>query len=78
MPDLTTTLGSLTLPNPVLTASGCAASGRELNQFFDVVDARGRGHEVDHDAAPLRARDPAHGRDAERHAELDRPAGAGD
>ena len=36
MPDLTTTLGSLTLPNPVLTASGCAASGRELNQFFDV------------------------------------------
>jgi dihydroorotate dehydrogenase (NAD+) catalytic subunit len=34
--DLTTTLGSLTLPNPVLTASGCAASGRELNQFFDV------------------------------------------
>ncbi len=36
MPDLTTTLGSLTLPNPVLTASGCAASGRELDQFFDV------------------------------------------
>ena len=36
MTDLTTTLGSLTLPNPVLTASGCAASGRELNQFFDV------------------------------------------
>ncbi len=36
MADLTTTLGSLTLPNPVLTASGCAASGRELNQFFDV------------------------------------------
>jgi dihydroorotate dehydrogenase (NAD+) catalytic subunit len=34
--DLTTTLGSFTLPNPVLTASGCAASGRELNQFFDV------------------------------------------
>jgi dihydroorotate dehydrogenase (NAD+) catalytic subunit len=34
--DLTTTLGSLTLPNPVLTASGCAASGRELHQFFDV------------------------------------------
>jgi dihydroorotate dehydrogenase (NAD+) catalytic subunit len=36
MTDLTTTLGSFTLPNPVLTASGCAASGRELNQFFDV------------------------------------------
>jgi dihydroorotate dehydrogenase (NAD+) catalytic subunit len=36
MTDMTTTLGSFTLPNPVLTASGCAASGRELNQFFDV------------------------------------------
>lgn len=36
MADLTTTLGPLTLPNPVLTASGCAAAGRELQQFFDV------------------------------------------
>jgi dihydroorotate dehydrogenase (NAD+) catalytic subunit len=36
MPDMTATLGALTLPNPVLTASGCAAAGRELNQFFDV------------------------------------------
>jgi dihydroorotate dehydrogenase (NAD+) catalytic subunit len=35
--DLTTRLGSLTLPNPVLTASGCAAAGRELGQFFDVA-----------------------------------------
>jgi dihydroorotate dehydrogenase (NAD+) catalytic subunit len=34
--DLTARLGPLTLPNPVLTASGCAAAGRELNQFFDV------------------------------------------
>ena len=38
MADLTTRLGTLTLPNPVLTASGCAAAGRELNQFFDVAD----------------------------------------
>ena len=36
MADLTTRLGTCTLPNPVLTASGCAAAGRELNQFFDV------------------------------------------
>jgi dihydroorotate dehydrogenase (NAD+) catalytic subunit len=36
--DLTATLASLTLPNPVLTASGCAAAGRELHQFFDVAD----------------------------------------
>ena len=35
--DMTASLGPLlTLPNPVLTASGCAAAGRELNQFFDV------------------------------------------
>ena len=35
--DLTTRLGPLTLGNPVLTASGCAAAGRELDQFFDVA-----------------------------------------
>jgi dihydroorotate dehydrogenase (NAD+) catalytic subunit len=34
--DLRARLGSLQLPNPVLTASGCAAAGRELSQFFDV------------------------------------------
>jgi dihydroorotate dehydrogenase (NAD+) catalytic subunit len=37
MADLTATRGSLQLPNPVLTASGCAAAGRELHQFFDVA-----------------------------------------
>jgi dihydroorotate dehydrogenase (NAD+) catalytic subunit len=37
MAELSTSLGSLTLPNPVLTASGCAAAGRELHQFFDVA-----------------------------------------
>ena len=36
--DLTARLGELVLPNPVLTASGCAAAGRELGQFFDVAD----------------------------------------
>ncbi len=36
--DMTTRLGGLTLPNPVLTASGCAAAGRELHQFFDVAE----------------------------------------
>ena len=35
--DLTTHLGPARLPNPVLTASGCAATGRELQQFFDVA-----------------------------------------
>ena len=36
--DLSTDLAGLTLPNPVLTASGCAAAGRELHQFFDVAE----------------------------------------
>ncbi len=34
---MTARLGALTVPNPVLTASGCAAAGRELHQFFDVA-----------------------------------------
>ncbi|MDP9444101.1 MAG: dihydroorotate dehydrogenase, partial [Actinomycetota bacterium] len=36
--DLTSRLADVTLPNPVMTASGCAAAGRELSQFFDVTD----------------------------------------
>jgi dihydroorotate dehydrogenase (NAD+) catalytic subunit len=35
--DMATSLGRLALPNPVLTASGCAAAGQELAQFFDVA-----------------------------------------
>ncbi|HVQ88523.1 MAG TPA: dihydroorotate dehydrogenase [Actinomycetes bacterium] len=31
------TLGALTLPNPMMTASGCAGYGRELDQFFDIT-----------------------------------------
>jgi dihydroorotate dehydrogenase (NAD+) catalytic subunit len=34
--DLRARLGQAELPNPVLTASGCAGSGRELAQFLDV------------------------------------------
>src|SRR5439155_25238942 len=37
MADMTTRLSTVTLPNPVLTASGCSAAGRELHQFFDVA-----------------------------------------
>ncbi|WP_426566873.1 dihydroorotate dehydrogenase [Angustibacter sp. McL0619] len=36
--DMTTRIGALTLPNPLMTASGCAAAGRELHQFFDVAE----------------------------------------
>jgi dihydroorotate dehydrogenase (NAD+) catalytic subunit len=35
--DLTTVLADAHLANPVMTASGCAAAGQELNQFFDVA-----------------------------------------
>jgi len=35
--DMTTWLAGLELPSPVLTASGCAAAGRELDQFFDIT-----------------------------------------
>jgi dihydroorotate dehydrogenase (NAD+) catalytic subunit len=36
--DMSTSLGGVTVPNPMLTASGCAAAGRELDQFFDVSE----------------------------------------
>jgi dihydroorotate dehydrogenase (NAD+) catalytic subunit len=34
--DLRTKLGGTELPNPIMTASGCASAGRELAQFLDV------------------------------------------
>jgi dihydroorotate dehydrogenase (NAD+) catalytic subunit len=34
--DMRARLGQAELPNPILTASGCASSGRELSQFLDV------------------------------------------
>jgi dihydroorotate dehydrogenase (NAD+) catalytic subunit len=34
--DMSTSLASLRLPDPVLTASGCAAAGRELAPFVDL------------------------------------------
>jgi len=39
--DMSTSLGMLELPSPVLTASGCAAAGRELDQFFDITELGG-------------------------------------
>jgi dihydroorotate dehydrogenase (NAD+) catalytic subunit len=35
--DMSTRIAGLRLPNPVMTASGCAAAGRELGQFIDVT-----------------------------------------
>jgi dihydroorotate dehydrogenase (NAD+) catalytic subunit len=39
--DMSTHLGELELSGPVLTASGCAAAGRELDQFFDITKIGG-------------------------------------
>ena len=39
--DLTTVLAGTTFPNPIFTASGCAAAGQELHQFFDVAGLGG-------------------------------------
>lgn len=36
--DLTTSLAGVSLANPVMTASGCAGAGKELDQFFDVAE----------------------------------------
>ena len=35
--DLRSRLGHIELPSPVLTAAGCAGTGRELAQFTDVA-----------------------------------------
>ena len=35
--DVSTTLAGIEFPHPVFTASGCAAAGQELAQFFDVT-----------------------------------------
>ncbi len=36
--DMSAELGGLQMPSPVLTASGCAAAGRELDQFVDITE----------------------------------------
>jgi dihydroorotate dehydrogenase (NAD+) catalytic subunit len=37
-PDLSTKLAGIRFPNPIFTASGCAAAGRELSAFFDISE----------------------------------------
>ena len=37
MVEMSTSLSGVVFPNPIMTASGCAAAGRELSQFFDVA-----------------------------------------
>lgn len=35
--DMSAYLDSVEMPSPIMTASGCAASGREIDQFFDIT-----------------------------------------
>lgn len=39
--DLSTTIGNAWFPAPIFTASGCASSGRELAQFFELKSIGG-------------------------------------
>jgi dihydroorotate dehydrogenase (NAD+) catalytic subunit len=36
--DFSTVIGQAVLPNPILTASGCAANGKELSAFFPLEE----------------------------------------
>ena len=36
--DMSVDLAGMLLPNPLMTASGCAANGRELHRFFDIAE----------------------------------------
>jgi len=36
--DMSVDLAGMRLPNPLMTASGCAANGRELARFFDIAE----------------------------------------
>jgi dihydroorotate dehydrogenase (NAD+) catalytic subunit len=38
MVDLSIDLAGMRLPNPLMTASGCAANGKELHRFFDITE----------------------------------------
>ena len=62
MPDMSTTLAGAHLPNPVMTASGCAANGQELDRFFPV-------RELGAFVTKTVMRDPRSGRPTPRMAE---------
>ena len=36
--DMSVDLAGIRLPNPLMTASGCAANGKELHRFFDIAE----------------------------------------
>ena len=73
-PDLSVRIGSLTLKNPLIAASGCFGYGVE---YADLVDLSTLGAIAVEGTVPRRTRRPsgaAHRRNARRHAERDRAA----
>src|SRR6187549_4116423 len=36
--DMSVNLSGMRLPNPLMTASGCAANGKELHRFLDIAE----------------------------------------
>jgi dihydroorotate dehydrogenase len=75
--DLRARLGHVELPNPVLTAAGCAGTGRELAQFIDVAGIGAVVTRSIMNRAAGRPADAAPRRDPQRPAQLGRAARAG-
>ena len=73
--DLTSAVGSVTLPNPVMTASGTAGHGAELAPYLDLAGARRRGGEVAARRAVARQPAAAGARDGGGDDQLRRPPG---
>ena len=67
----------VTLPSPMMTASGCAAERSRAGPVLRHPRARGVRHQVGDGRPAVRAGHPADGRDAPRDAQLDRPPGPG-
>ena len=53
--DTAVELAGIGLPSPVLTASGCAAAGRELDEFFDIEETEEENHTVKMDTPLVKA-----------------------
>ena len=75
--DMSTTLAGVPLPEPGLHRLRLRRGRPGARAVRRRHQARRRRHQVDHGQAALRPGDPAHGRDAQRHAQQHRPAGAG-
>ena len=73
--DMSTSLGPVAIPSPVLTASGLLGVRPGAGAVRRPDRHRRGGHQVGAAAAALGPADPADGRDAQRDAQLDRPAG---